>query len=112
MALNTTTGTGTQASTGTPQTVGEANTTAQSGSVQPGTANSLLTSNQGVSLNANALTTVDLTGTKTSTATVSTTPPTTQKHDINPVALGFCALLFIVAILMFVFTSRSAKNTT
>jgi len=111
MALNTTTGSGTQSATGTPQTVGEANTTAQSGSVQPGTATSLLNSSGGITLGNNALTTVNLTAnTSATTQTATTTPAAT--HQVNAVAIGFCGILFVTALVIFAVMSRSAKNTT
>lgn len=117
MALNTTTGSGTQSATGTPQSVGSQNTNAAtSGSVQPGTASNLLSnpaagSTAGISLTGSQVTTVDLTGTSATTQTATTQPPA-QPHHVNTVALGVCAVLAIVAVLVFVSMSRSAKNTT
>ena len=115
MALTTTTGSGTQTTTGTPQTVGSApnNSAAKAGSVQPGTATSLLTSKQGVSLSNTPVTTVNLNGAQTTAATSAQTPNNTAtSRDVNPVALGFCGLLFVAAVVLFLVTSRSAKNTT
>ncbi len=113
MALNTTTGSGTQSATGTPQTVGEASTNnaAPAGSVQPGTATNLLNSSGGISLSGSQVTTVDLSGT-TATSTQATTEPPAQPHQVNTVALGIFIVLAVVAVLVFVFMQRSAKNTT
>ena len=114
MALTTTTGSGTQTTTGTPQSVGAPTTSAaKAGSVQSGTARSLLTSSQGVSLSNTPVTTVSLNATATNATTSAQTVNTSPtSHAINPVALGFCGLLFVAAVLLFFVTSRSAKNTT
>ncbi|MFO0781773.1 MAG: hypothetical protein U0524_02670 [Candidatus Saccharimonadales bacterium] len=113
MALNTTTGTGTQTATGTPQNVGGPSTNAApSGNVQPGTATNLLNSSSGISLSGSALTTVDLAGTSATTTTQATTEPPTQPHHVNAAALGLFIALAVVAVLVFVSMTRSAKNTT
>ena len=112
MALNTTTGSGTQSATGTPQNVGGPNTNAApSDNVQPGTATTLLNSTSGISLSGNALTVVDLKG-ASATTTQTTTEPPAQPHHINTAALGVCAVLAVVAVIVFVSMTRSAKNTT
>lgn len=112
MALNTTTGTGTQTSTGSPQTVGAGSNTAQSGSVQPGTATNLLNSSQGISLANTPLTTVNLGATKTATTPGTTTGQAAADQQVSPLAIGVCVLLFAVALVAFAIINRSAKNTT
>lgn len=111
MALNTTTGSGTQSATGTPQSVGGPTTNAASaGSVQPGTATTLLNSSSGISLSGSKLTTVDMTA--TSATTQATTEPPAEPHHINTAALAICAVLAVIAVIVFVSMTRSAKNTT
>lgn len=111
MALNTTTGSGTQSATGTPQNVGGPSTNAApSGNVQPGTATNLLNSSTGISLSGAKVTTVDLSGASASTQTA--TEPPAKPHHVNTVALGICVVLAVVAVLVFVSMQRSAKNTT
>jgi hypothetical protein len=120
MALTATTGSGVQATTQSPQAAtsqsGGGPSTQSSSSVQPGTATSLLTSNNGVSLHGTALTTVTL-GTSAA-ATPSTIAATQvplarpQVHHINPVLLGGSGLLLVIAVVSFWLTSRSAKNST
>jgi hypothetical protein len=107
--LNTTSGSGTQATTQSPQSAGAATATTNSNAVQPGTASDLLRSNNGVELKSTPLTTVSL-GAKSSTSTAQ--PPVTNQHHINPVLGVFSVALFILAIVLFWLTSRSAKNTT
>ncbi len=117
MALTTTTsgaGLGNQTSTQTPQaSVGPASKAAASGSVQPGTATSLLTQSNGISLSGQALTAVSLDGTTTSTGQSSQPEPVTPaKHDVNPVLLGLAIALFVAALMIVWKINHSAKNTT
>jgi hypothetical protein len=119
MALTATTGSGIQATTQSPQAAtsqsGGGPSTQSSGSVQPGTATSLLTSDNGISLHGTALTTVSLDGSTAATTAVASSQiplavkPTT--HHVNPVLLGGSGLLLIVAVVSFWLTSRSAKNS-
>jgi hypothetical protein len=97
---------GDQATTQDPQAA--TSTTALSGQaedVQTGTAASLLTSDNGIPLNAT-----------TTASTVSTSPHyvamSTHNHTVNPVLLVFVIILFIAAVGSFIGMSRSAKNTT
>ncbi len=117
MALRTTTGEGTQTATGTPQAVGTGNGTsstipANTSEVQPGTATNLLNSSTGISLSGTPLTVVSLNGSTTASSTQTVSETTTNDQQLNPVGIGFAVLLFVVAIVFFWLTSRSAKNTT
>lgn len=76
--------------------------------IQPGTATDLLNTKQGVSLKTEALSTVNLGAPQ---ASVSQFTPPPAKHT-SPVLFGVSGLLFVVAIVLFVVTMRSAKNTT
>lgn len=77
--------------------------------IQPGTAASeLLNNKQGVILKNESLSTVNL-GTPQASVSQFTPPP--AKHT-SPVLFGVSGLLFVVAIVLFVVTMRSAKNTT
>jgi hypothetical protein len=112
MALATTSNAGEQTATQSPQaSVGSAPATAQAGSVQPGTAASVLTSQGGQQLTPTSLPTVSL-GTSTGTRTTATTQPVAQKHHVNPTLAGFAILLLLVAAVLFWTTSRSVKSTT
>ena len=105
--LTTTTGSGAQATTQNPQVATQDNQTQNSQAIQPGTAANLLNSTHGIVLNNVPVPLVSL---NTSTATP---PATVQPHStINPVLGGLSVLLFIVAIGLFVLTSRTSKNTT
>ncbi len=105
--LTTTTGSGAQATTQNPQVATQDNQTQNSQAIQPGTAANLLNSTQGIPLNNVPVPLVSL---NTSTATP---PASIPPHPaINPVLGGLSVLLFVVAIGLFVLTSRSTKNTT
>jgi hypothetical protein len=112
MALTTTTTeSGTQTATQSPQAASGAgfNGTSASG-VQPGTASTLLTqASGGVPLHGGSLTTVNI-----NAATASQVQPAAvaPKHHVNPALFGMSVLLFAVAIALFWLTSRSEKNTT
>lgn len=115
MALNATTNSsGGQTTTQSPQSaVGSGVGGTQTGGVQSGTPNNLLTSSNGISLSGTALTTVSLnpgTATKASTTTVPLASPI--KHHVNSVLLGFSGLLIVVAIVLFWVANRSVKSTT
>lgn len=109
--LTTTTGSGTQTATQTPQAAGTsgASTAAASG-VQPGTATSLLNNTQGgIALKDSPLSIVGL-GQQTQSQATQTVPHS-ARHT-SPVLFGFSIILFAVAIAMFWATARSAKTTT
>jgi hypothetical protein len=103
--------TGQQTATQDPQaaTTQAVGAPAQSGDVQPGTINSLLTSTQGVSLSGTPLTTVNLTGSTQAQPDQASQP---AHHHINYGLYGVSILLCVVAAVLFWATSRSAKNTT
>jgi hypothetical protein len=117
MALSITGGSGSvesQANTQTPQaSVGPSGNTTSSGNVQPGTATSLLeTDNGGIRLTNQMLPTVTVGA--TAIGTVQTTKPSAQttKHHTNFFLLGLAIVIFVLAIGFFWTTFRSAKNTT
>lgn len=117
--LKTTTNSGTQTTTKTPQAAGPANSgAARSSQVQPGTAREALTTGAGgVPLRGGALTTIDLSAHQAETATTTTLtsppgPPVPPQSPINPILLGGSGLVLLVAIVLFIGISRSAKNTT
>ena len=106
--LTTSAGGGTQTTTQNPQIATQESQSQNSQAVQPGTAANLLNSTVGIPLNNVSVPLVSL---NTSTATTTLTP-VQQPHGINPVLGGLSVLLFVVAIGLFVMTSRSSKNTT
>jgi hypothetical protein len=97
---------GSQTNTQSPQSAGPATSTTNGGAVQPGTANALLTSTNGVSLTPTPVTTIGLGQSSGSTAT--TIP--IAKHHFNPVLMVFSIILFVIAIIMFKLTSDSSKK--
>ena len=101
---------GTQTSTQSPQTSTLANNFGgqQSEQVQPGTAQNVLTSQNGIPLHATQLSTVSL-----AKPVSSQTPaaPTVARH-IHPELFIFSGLLLIIAVVLFWTASRSTKNTT
>jgi len=111
-SLTATSGSGSQTTTQSPQSVGDAATTTRSTSLQPGTASNLLTSQNGVALQPTPLSTVSLNpATQTATTQNAATAQPTAHHS-NPVLLVLCVLFLAAAVVMFWITSRSAKNTT
>ncbi|MEO8104889.1 MAG: hypothetical protein ABI602_00955 [Candidatus Saccharibacteria bacterium] len=108
--LTTTSGGGAQTTTENPQVATPGSQTQSSQAVQPGTAASLLTSSSGIQLTNASVPLVSLT---TSTAPApSVVPPAATRHALNPVLSGLSVLLFIVAIALFVLTSKTSKKTT
>jgi len=113
----TTTGSQSQttAQVGNLQPTGEASSAAaNSSTVQPETANSLLSSQQGgVPLHGTSLSQVSL-STPAPALPLATAATTAAKpvHHANTVLLGFSGLLFVVAVVLFWTTSRSVKSTT
>ncbi len=110
--------TGDQGTTQNPQTVPTGETvggaSTQSGSVQPGTAKSILTSQNGESLSPSALTTVSLDAPAiTQSQTISpagTAKP--QPHHFNPALFAVSIALVLIAAGFFWAINRSAKTTT
>jgi|GEM_PF-2579055 hypothetical protein len=117
-ALSITSGNGTQTSTQSPQgLVSSGNSNTEAGSnVQPGTATTLLTNTSGITLHPTALTTVNVGATSPQpAATTSSTPATVHtqpKHHINGGLLGISIGLLVIAVVVFLVITRSAKNTT
>lgn len=114
MALSIEPAEGQQTTTSNPQTLPTQTigASAKSGGVQPGTAASLLNSQQGVSLGNPDLTTVNL-GPATQTQTAaSPRPAQPARHSINATWLGIPVILVLVAVGTFWIMHRSAKSTT
>ncbi len=108
MSLSTSPGSGTQGTTQNPQvSAAPASNAAQTSSVQPGTANSLLTSTGGVPLQVSPVTTVSL-----NNVAATQVAPRPVQHHISPVLAVLPAGLFVVAIVMFWAINRSTKITT
>lgn len=111
---------GTQSTTQSPQSAAPTNSggNVSSGSVQPGTTQKILTNTQaGMPLGGSQLTTVDLKATDARAITATVAPPpavaqTAPQHPVNLVLLGVSGLLIAGAIILFVITQRSVKNTT
>ncbi|HYH36224.1 MAG TPA: hypothetical protein VD706_01860 [Candidatus Saccharimonadales bacterium] len=106
-----------QSSTSNPQTVPSGQSISgasnRSGGVQPGTATSVLTSNNGLSLELSPVTTVSLSksaGTGAQSRTVSTPEPV--KHQVNGTFIIIPIVLVVIAVGLFWSMSRSAKSTT
>ncbi len=118
MALTTTAGSGSitsQANTQSPQTsVGSGSPAGEPGkSVQPGTATSLLSGDgggAGIPLTSTALSVVSLNTSTQVAAQPQVTKP--QNHHLNPVLLTMVIVFFVLAVIFFWQTARSAKNTT
>ena len=116
--LTTAPATGSQSTTQNPQTVPSAQTiggaSKQSAGVQPGTATSLLNSQNGVSLSATPLTIVDLSNTEASTAITTKSDAASIKptHHVNTALIAISIGLVVVAIGLFWAIQRSAKSTT
>ena len=111
-SLSTGTNSGTQTTTQSPQASASAAgfSGAQTSEVQPGTTSSLLSNTTGgIPLGGTQLSTVSLGNASTATVTNASAP---KVHHTNPVLFGFALLLFVIAIALFMATSRSAKNTT
>jgi hypothetical protein len=110
-SLPTTTGSGTQATTGTPQNVAQTSSfgSTQTNTVQTGVASSVLSAQSGgIPLTSVPLVAYDLNqaipGTTTSTNPVAHSQP-------NHTLLGVSALLLVVAVILF-WTTKKSKNTT
>lgn len=115
MALSITAADGQQTTTQNPQSVpaqsiGASNS---SGGVQPGTASSLLTDKQGVTLHSQALTSVSLidNGTRTETHPASQAP-VPPRHHVNAALFIIPVALCVIAVAMFWIVHSSAKSTT
>jgi hypothetical protein len=84
-----------------------------SSNVQPGTSTSLLSNGgEGVALHGSALSTVDLSGQATASASVAAPKPVKPIHHVNPALFGLPAVLLVLAIALFWLTKRSVKITT
>jgi hypothetical protein len=107
---------GTQSSTQSPQSlVNQGTSTEASSSVQPGTATSLLTTSNGISLGPSQLSTVTIgngasSSSHTTQTVASASPP--KKHTPNYVLLGVAGLLLVVAVVVSIIFTLNAKNTT
>jgi hypothetical protein len=110
----TTTPTGAQTSTQSPQAAGGTSTGTRSSSVQPGTAPNLLNAQAagGVPLTNTAITTVNLGKTSASATTSAKVNTPVSTSQASPAVLGISALFFVAAIVIFALMNRSAKNTT
>lgn len=110
--LNTTTNTGSQSTTQSPQSVGGSSLSSGANSnLQPTPPSNYLNSNNvGVTLTPQALTTVNLNSLSSNQA-VQTSPNTTSKH-INGGLLIVAILLFFFAVYLFIRVSKTDKNTT
>jgi hypothetical protein len=113
--LKTVTGSGTQSSTGTPQSAGQpGDTGARSNEVQPGTVSEGLQSQSsptdtvGIPLKEGTLKGLILNDIPR--ANVATKP--VPSNQVNPALFGISVILFIVAVALFWLTNRSAKSTT
>src|SRR5579871_2048427 len=105
-------GSGLQSSTQSPQTSTQSTLASgnQSQSVQSGTAASLLTTSKGIPLSATAVPSVGLSADRSTTQ--SAAGQAAAHHGLNPVLAGLSGLLCLVAVVLFISTFRTAKNTT
>jgi hypothetical protein len=112
--LPTATNGGDQTTTQSPQTSAGAanNNNTNSSQVQPGTATDLLKSSSGLLLSPTTVTTVNLAPVTTNASTKAITDPKPASHDVNIGLLSVGIIFAVVAIGLFVFVARSAKNTT
>ena len=110
--LTTTTGSGAQTTTQSPQTAGQSGTGgAPTSAVQPGTATELLSqSTGGVPLGGRQLSTISLAPVSNQTGQVA--QPAKPARDINPALIAFPVVLLAVAVLLVWIMKRSVKNTT
>ncbi len=108
--LPTANSSGTQNTTQNPQNSVQTGSLAdQTGSVQTGGLNSLLESQNGIPLQNTYSSAINLSSPITQT---STQADQGAHHTPNYLLLGGSGLLFVVAIVLFWTSSRSAKNTT
>jgi hypothetical protein len=77
-------------------------------SIQPGNDTGALVSTGGIPLTQTPLSTVSI----GAAASQSSTGVHQPSRHINPALLGFSVVLFVVGLILFWLTSRSAKNTT
>jgi hypothetical protein len=104
---------GAQGNTQSPQGLVSSGTSTAAGSnVQPGTATTLLTTPTGVSLHPTQLATISLTGATTPVVSASSASSSPSKHHISSGLLGISIGLAVIAVVVFVMITRSAKNTT
>lgn len=117
MALNIAPAAGQQTTTQNPQTISDQNLSApaESGGIQPGTSNNLLTSDtQGESLGVPSLATVSLVNTtpQTATSSQSSSSSSGSGHHVNAGLLIVPVVLVLAAIVMFGAMTRSAAKST
>lgn len=115
MANQLTTGqaSGEQTTTQSPQISGSSTgNTAKSSNVQPGTATSLLSSQNGLSLQPRALSTINLGGTAPAQTQTAQPKPLATAHHINTTYLAIPAALLLIAVVSFWLANRSVKITT
>lgn len=101
-----------QVNTSNPQSVPGASggPSTNSGNVQPGTTNTLLEAKAGgVALGNQNLTTVNL---NPVTSSPVGPPIVVKTHHASPAMVGLVIGLFVLAIVAFVITQKSAKSTT
>ena len=112
--LTTGTNSGTQTSTDSPQSATSSgfSSGAPSSAVQPVVGGSQLNTGgtNGIPLQNNQVTTVNLSQTSTAVTHATTTPQAT--HQTNPVLAGIAIVLFVVALGLYWYTNHSSKNTT
>ncbi|MGZ6005581.1 MAG: hypothetical protein ACXWLH_05555 [Candidatus Saccharimonadales bacterium] len=111
-SLNTTTGSGSQSATQSPQssvTSTDTNSAASSG-VQPSVNQDALLNQQGIQITNTQPNTISLGDTTSSSTSTPVNIP--NSHHINPALAGFSIALFVVAIVLFWVTSRPVKTTT
>ncbi len=112
--LPTTTGSGTQATTDTPQSVAQSSSsigsTETNSTVQPSLTSSILENQTGgIPLTSTPITAYDLNAAYPGTTTETTQ---TASRQPNHALLGVSILLLVVAVVLFWSTSKKSKNTT
>jgi hypothetical protein len=109
--LTTSPGSGTQTSTQSPQSANQGGglTNANASYFQTGSPASMLTSQNGITLQQTPLSVVNINST---TATPKVQVTTQPKHHVNGLFLGLSLVLFLVAMALFWLTIKSANNTT
>lgn len=107
-----------QANTQSPQTSAGSGSapTAAAKSVQPGTANSLLSGpgggSAGIPLSSTVLPVASLNTSAQATATIKPSQTSATQHHPNAILLVIVAVLVVLAVAAMWLTQRSAKNTT
>jgi hypothetical protein len=107
MALTTQNSSGSQATTGNPQTSTGGLSGTTSGNLQPGVTGSELNSGAGTPLHNPPLPTVSLSAASQQT---DTSPTIATAHHFNPLLLGLAILLLMIAMMSFWLTRRSGRQ--